>query len=287
MRIIEPAYRRPQKRRNTKKIIVAVAFISVFGAWIFVQQRPRQSPASSGVVLADQKKEDQRVSAPQKETYKQFTGDDFKSLYESLAYPNTQRLSLPPSITGNEAADNRIRTIALSRGYVLRSVPVAPIEKSNEPGLSPDDLLQQKALAAWIELKNAAQAAGIPIKLNSGYRSIEMQRQLFLSRLRATNATVAQVATGQADNQVVEVLARAAIPGYSRHHTGYTIDLLCGTAVQAFETTTCFKWLSQDNYLNAKKYGWIPSYPENTNNQGPEPESWEYVWVGKQAVLKD
>ncbi len=265
-----------------------MVLVIIGSVWFLAQRLSPDTPVQNdGVVLADQKQHDRRISAPQRQEFKQFAGDDFKILYESIAYPNTQHLLQPPEITGNLEADNRIRTIALSRGYVLRSVPVAPIEKSNEPDLASDGLLQQKALAAWGELKSAAHEAGIPLKLNSGYRSVEMQRQLFLGRLRALNVTTSQIARGQADSQVVEVLSRAAIPGYSRHHTGYTIDLLCGTAVQAFETTTCFKWLSQDNYINAKKFGWIPSYPENTNNQGPEPESWEYVWVGKNAVLRD
>lgn len=114
-----------------------------------------------------------------------------------------------------------------------------------------------------------------------------MQRQLFLSRLRASGVSTAQIANGQADSQIVTVLSQAAIPGYSRHHTGYTVDFVCANGTQTFETTTCFKWLSADNYLNAKKYGWIPSYPDGANQQGPEPEPWEYVWVGVPTLLKD
>jgi LAS superfamily LD-carboxypeptidase LdcB len=42
--------------------------------------------------------------------------------------------------------------------------------------------------------------------------------------------------------------------------------------------------MSKDNYLQAKKYGWIPSYPEGAQQQGPEPEAWEYVWVGTASL---
>jgi LAS superfamily LD-carboxypeptidase LdcB len=289
MRVID--HRRFHRRRSNRlkvilPIILVIALSGGVISWV-LYKKPIAKPNASGTVLAQHQNSSVQSSTPQKEEYKVFAGDEFKQLYERIAYPNTQLLRQPPEITGNATADARIRTIAESRGYLLRSVPVAPILKSNEPGLGSDDLLQYKALNAWHDLKQAADKDGIPLKLNSGYRSINDQRQLFVSRLRATGATNEQIASGAADNKVVQTLTVTAIPGYSRHHTGYTIDVLCGTAVQAFETTRCYKWLSGNNYLNAKKHGWVPSYPEGVNLQGPEPESWEYVWVGKRAVLKD
>jgi LAS superfamily LD-carboxypeptidase LdcB len=196
-------------------------------------------------------------------------------------------MQAPPEITGNVKADERIRTIALSRGYVLRSVPVASINKTGEPRVTTDDLLQEKAYTAWQSLKAAAKADGIPLQFNSGYRSVEMQRELFLGRLSASGVSYSQIANGGADNAVVSVLKQAALPGYSRHHTGYTIDLVCANGTQSFEVTTCFKWLSDDNYRNAKKHGWIPSYPDGADEQGPEPEPWEYVWVGLGPLVED
>jgi LAS superfamily LD-carboxypeptidase LdcB len=78
-----------------------------------------------------------------------------------------------------------------------------------------------------------------------------------------------------------------AVPGYSRHHTGYTVDIACeNQTTLSFIYTVCFKWLSQNNYERTKKFGWIPSYPEEAVLQGPEPESWEYVWVGIDAVTE-
>lgn len=295
MRVIEPPHHRTRsKQRRKKKLIpfaVAILLIVVLsvGAWFgiktYTTKDSVEADQTNQAVLALQQKQETAANA-KPEDYKYFSADEFKQLYDNIVYPNTQRLLQPPEITGNIAADNRIRTIAESRGYTLRSVPIAPIEKTNLPGLIGDDLLQQKAFVDLQELMKAAEADGVPLKLNSGYRSIEMQRELFLGRLHATGASNAQIASGQADNAVVTVLSLAAIPGYSRHHTGYTVDFLCGNAAQKFETTTCYKWLEQNNYLNAKMHGWIPSYPEGASQQGPEPESWEYVWVSKQALLK-
>jgi LAS superfamily LD-carboxypeptidase LdcB len=89
------------------------------------------------------------------------------------------------------------------------------------------------------------------------------------------------IADGHSDAAVVRVLQWTAPPGHSRHHTGYAIDLACaGTNFFIFKTTPCYAWLSKHNYQNAKKFGWVPSYPEGAVNQGPELEAWEYIWVG-------
>lgn len=53
-----------------------------------------------------------------------------------------------------------------------------------------------------------------------------------------------------------------------------------------FKTTSCFTWISKNNYENAKRFGIIPSYPSGASNQGPNPEEWEYVWVGEPNVIK-
>lgn len=218
-----------------------------------------------------------------------YTGEQFQELYDSLAFPNTTPLSSAPVITGNPSADKRIQTIAESRGYVLRSVPVLPIVKTDEPRLGldgfNDDLLQPLAYDAWLNLEKAAKADGIPLQLNSGYRSIETQRELFLGRLRATGVSETEIVNGSADNKIVDVLSKAAPPGYSRHHTGYTIDLFCNDGTGSdFDKTACFDWLKEDNYQNAKNNNWIPSYPEDASDQGPEPEPWEYVWIDQQIL---
>lgn len=289
MRIIEPQ-RKSTKHRRSKKMslfVLAVSLIVVGTVYIYArlpEAKPSAQQQNSDVPY--QSKPESEIN-PATARFKTFSGNDFLKLYESIAYPNTQFLQNPPEITGDNKVDERIRTIALSRGYVLRSVPVASIKRTGEPRVTTDDLLQEKAYKAWLSLKAAAKADGIPLQFNSGYRSIEMQRELFLERLNQTGVTYGQIAAGAADRQIIEILRQAALPGYSRHHTGYTIDLVCANGAQSFEVTTCFKWLSDNNYLNAKKHGWIPSYPEGADNQGPEPEAWEYVWVGLGPLVED
>ncbi len=127
------------------------------------------------------------------------------------------------------------------------------------------------------------------MKLNlvAAYRSNADARNLFLSRLNEYRIDIPQIANGTYDKQINDLLRTTAIPGYSRHHTGYTVDIGCNDQTLAvFKNTPCFEWLSADNYKNAKLYGWIPSYPEGAGQQGPDPEPWEYVWVGTNSTYE-
>ncbi|MEQ8716510.1 MAG: hypothetical protein RIE08_02780 [Acidimicrobiales bacterium] len=65
----------------------------------------------------------------------------------------------------------------------------------------------------------------------------------------------------------------------------YAVDISEGTERFAqFESTAAFAWLSADDYTNARRFGFVPSYPPGVAQQGPNPEAWEYVWVGAAAV---
>ena len=93
-----------------------------------------------------------------------------------------------------------------------------------------------------------------------------------------------------ADEIIDRMLQTSTIPGFSKHHTGYTLDitdLTSGMDFTEFAQTEGFKWISANNYLNAKRFGFIISYPEGVTNQGPEPEAWEYVWVGVEVLKKN
>lgn len=237
-------------------------------------------------VLGTKKDQQNTASATVSSQPKYFSGYDFQKLYDQTAYPNTELIVEPPKITGNVGADNRIRQVAESRGYKLRSTPVWPIIKTTEPDVSEDNLLQPLAYQAWQALKAEADKDRMPIALSSGYRSVDLQRRFFAARLSATGVSNEDIAAGKADAAVLSVLHTMAPPGYSRHHTGYTMDLICkdGTG-QTFKLTKCFNWLKANNYAKAKQAGLIPSYPEDLSDQGPEPEAWEYVWVGTSKLF--
>lgn len=212
-----------------------------------------------------------------------FTGPQFKGIYDQINYANVKKINLPPPITGNEAADIHIRDLAAARGYVMRSVASAQL---NSFGEGDNIVLQTPAIASWQNLKAAAQKDGLGLTLVAGYRAFEDQQALFLKHMAGASITAQQIASGSVDSTVNKILQTVSIPGYSKHHTGYTVDIGCSTG-GIFVSTPCFNWLSANNYANAKKFGWIPSYPANTESQGPAPEPWEYVWVGVGALMSN
>ncbi len=216
-----------------------------------------------------------------KDTLRIFLDNEFKIFYDNLLLPNLEKIENPPSITGNDIADARIRKIAEDRGYRLRSSPIAPL--STVDGTR----VQEPVVESWKKLKKAAAEKGLSISIVSGYRSIEDQRALFLQRLAAAGGSVEAVANGEADDIVNKVLITSSIPGYSKHHTGYTLDLLCsGYAFENFKNSPCNDWIIADNYKVAKENGFIPSYPPLADAQGPDPEAWEYVWVGTDLLYE-
>lgn len=284
MRVIEPRHResnRPKRTMPVKRAIASLVIIGiVFGTYTVLKNRTSESSDSS---TKSANTHQNLVSQPKSGKLKTFTGEEFKNLYNTFAYPNTSPINENTPITGNIEADAHIKKIAKERGYQLRSAPITNAFQD----VGDDMKLQQRAAQPWLDLKAAAEKDNIHLGLTAAYRSAEEQKAIFTTRLAQTGIPVEGIASGAYDTQIVQVLKMTAIPGYSRHHTGYTIDISCeDQPASSFMYTVCFKWLSANNYEKAKTYGWIPSYPEETELQGPDPESWEYVWVGKDAVTE-
>jgi D-alanyl-D-alanine carboxypeptidase len=222
--------------------------------------------------------------------FKTYSAGGFKRVSDATGYREAMALSEAPPITGNREADERIVSLAMQRGYRLR--PVAVEERLVTEGVH---RLQAPALAAWRELQAAAREEGIRLELVSAYRSVDRQRDIFLSELGALGLrdkggrySPEEIASGAADRQIEEVLRYSSIPGFSKHHSGYAMDIsdpAGGRVFTDFAQTQGFTWISAHNYLNAKRFGFIPSYPAGGGAQGPEPEPWEYVWVGRERLL--
>jgi LAS superfamily LD-carboxypeptidase LdcB len=213
-----------------------------------------------------------------------FTALEFNQLYESIIYPFTQELNLKEiSIFGNEKTDNIILQKAKDRGYKVRRQAEINRLQAIDNGVNK---LQPETKIAWEALKSAALKQDIKLIVNSAYRSNSDQQKLFLSRWDQT-ITPEVINNNQADNAINNILSVTAPPSTSRHLTGNTIDFGCENEMdRSFDKTSCFKWLSENNYFNIKRFGFIPSYPEGIDKQGPEPESWEYTWVGLNNLKK-
>lgn len=213
------------------------------------------------------------------ENYKTFSAQEFVKLWWDIQpRPNTRWLPQPPSIYGNGNIDRHIRKVAEGRGY--RQNPVntrGAFEISNQ----------------FEAMRSAAASNGVRFKFTSGYRSPDRQRQIFTSKFNAQcqarynrNCREAEITSGKVNDLLHRVLKLSSIPGYSSHHTGWVVDIGDNNGPFIKQNSAAFKWLSENNYWRAKKYGFGPRYPIGATSQGPDPEVWEFYYAGRDRFKK-
>ena len=125
--------------------------------------------------------------------------------------------------------------------------------------------LTAAAANAWRRLSTTARADGITLLPVSAFRSAAYQHRL-IARKRAR---------GQSWEQI---LAVSALPGYSEHHLGTTLDLHAGDGPaleECFEHTQAFAWLQ----AHAGRHGFRLSYPRD-NAHGITYEPWHWRFHG-------
>lgn len=257
--------------------IVVVGLVGVAG-WYGWQWYEQDQKAKEAARQAEEERQQQEAQ-PQKSIEERFV-----ERYYEVSLPGAERITEPPEITGNTAADSHIQQLAEDKGYRLQYTPTRPLQDIN------GEKLQPEAIKAWENIQQAARNDGIYIGLVSGYRSVQTQRVIFDSQLRkradeeqGRPYTADQITSGKADAVINAVLREYSIPGYSKHHSGYTIDINDTAANRPFDEfgeTEAFEWLSKNDYAKARQFGFLPSYPEGVEKLGPEAELWEYVWVG-------
>lgn len=195
--------------------------------------------------------------------------DEFLRSIEEAVLVGLDEIGVAPSITGNAAIDAQIAALAQGRGYQRQPIPNRPLTKVGRYWLQPE------AAAGWESLRVAASEAGFDIRIRSAHRNYATQRFVFKKHYRGASAV--------ALNSTLSVVAP---PGYSRHHTGYAVDISEGSGdFNYFGNTASYRWLAANNFANAKAHGWVPSYPTNSRPAGPNPEPWEFVWVGAVNII--
>ncbi len=124
-----------------------------------------------------------------------------------------------------------------------------------------------------LKMREEAKKDGIYLVFLSGYRSINLQNDIFYSLKSIRN------------QEAVERARVSAPPGYSEHSTGFAIDI--GDATQRetdfetdFENTDAFRWLIK----NAAKFHFKLSF--NKDNKYIDYEPWHWRYEGSIEALK-
>ena len=190
-----------------------------------------------------------------------------------LALPNATPI---PARIINNANDADLWKIAnKSRAFAnpryqpsdLRLVSVPTL-----PGRSQDERSLRAVLMPDLEkLVAAARAAGVTLRVGSGYRSYATQASLFASYARRH---------GEA-----EASRFSSRPGYSEHQSGLAVDFAGADQTcwvdDCFERTAAGKWLA----AHAHEYGFILRYPKGKEKiTGYQYEPWHFRYVGRELA---
>ena len=156
---------------------------------------------------------------------------------------------------------------------VLGHLPYDEISKEKLVSIEPNIKVHVDMRDSLLKMKEAAKNDGIYLIFLSGYRSINLQKEIFYSLKSIRNQNAAERARVSAP------------PGYSEHSTGFAIDI--GDATQRdtdfeteFENTNAFRWLLK----NASKYHFKLSF--NKNNKYIDYEPWHWRYEGSIEALK-
>ncbi|HEX3016841.1 MAG TPA: M15 family metallopeptidase [Caproicibacter sp.] len=144
--------------------------------------------------------------------------------------------------------------------------------------------LEEKIVPALDKMMKAAQAAGCPLKLSSGYVDSKKQDQLY-------QAEVKRLMTTQKKSQVLaENAAQASVGrgGYSENQTGLAVTFTADgiKSGQDFSTTAQYRWLVQNSVV----YGFILRYPENKKTEtgcGFNPSHFRYVGSDNAVKMRE
>ncbi len=148
---------------------------------------------------------------------------------------------------------------------VLGHLPYNEISKEKLVLIEPNIEVHIDMRDSLLNMREEAKKEGIYLVFLSGYRSINLQKEIFysLKSIRKQEAS--------------ERARVSAPPGYSEHSTGFAIDF--GDATQRetdfeteFENTKAFRWLIK----NAAKFHFKLSFKKDNKYIDYEPWHWRY-----------
>ena len=156
---------------------------------------------------------------------------------------------------------------------ILGHLPYKEISKEKLVLIEPNIEVHIDMRDSLLKMREEAKKDGIYLVFLSGYRSKNLQNDIFYSLKSIRNQEAAERARVSAP------------PGYSEHSTGFAIDI--GDATQRvtnfeteFENTDAFNWLIK----NAARFHFKLSF--NKNNKYIDYEPWHWRYEGSIEALK-
>lgn len=138
---------------------------------------------------------------------------------------------------------------------------------------NPDPRLRKEAAEALEKMAEDASKEGYTLAINSAYRSYEDQQAVYDEYFAMYDPVTAA--------------SLVAVPGYSEHQLGLSVDLTCKDVIDGvygvFGDSPDYDW----TIAHAHEYGFILRYPEDkTAITGTANEPWHYRYVGVEAATE-
>lgn len=145
--------------------------------------------------------------------------------------------------------------------------PKSPYKEITSDFLYGGDYIEDYVMEAYLKMETDAKGEGLTLKITSGYRSYNVQVDLYNEYKKRDGKEAADTYSARA--------------GYSEHQSGLCFDLN-GTN-KDFISTKEGKWLND----NAYKYGFILRFPpDSTDYTGYMYEGWHFRYVGVDLATK-
>ena len=143
--------------------------------------------------------------------------------------------------------------------------------------------LEKNTFIAMEKMRKAALLDGIKIKVVSGFRDFERQKQIWNRKFKkfTTENNLSDL------DAIKEIIRFSTIPGTSRHHWGTEIDVIDEDfkneknllISKKYEEGGIFEKLKKWMDNNSQKFGFYLTYDNNINRKGFEYEPWHYSYL--------
>lgn len=143
--------------------------------------------------------------------------------------------------------------------------------------------LEKNTFIAMEKMRKAALLDGVKIKVVSGFRDFERQKQIWNRKFKkfTTENNLSDL------DAIKEIIRFSTIPGTSRHHWGTEIDVIDEDfkneknllISNKYEEGGIFEKLKKWMDNNSQKFGFYLTYDNNINRKGFEYEPWHYSYL--------
>lgn len=144
-------------------------------------------------------------------------------------------------------------------------------------GLGETYQVEKEAAEKFAELRENLQKEGVYIELDSTYRSVKRQQEIWDQFEKEKGLAYAQ--------------KYVAVPGYSEHHTGLALDVKLiknGKVIEDNDAMIAEKELFAKVHAKLAEYGFILRYLEGKDDiTGYAYEPWHLRYVGSTSVAKE